>query len=32
VLIDLTAPVHENKLDEIIAEMEDEGITVKQAL
>ena len=32
VLIDLTAPVHENKLDEVIAEMEDEGITVKQAL
>ena len=32
VLIDLTAPVHENKLDEIIAEMEYEGITVKQAL
>ena len=32
VLIDLTAPVHENRLDEIIAEMEDEGITVKQAL
>ena len=32
VLIDLTAPVQENKLDEIIAEMEDEGITVKQAL
>ena len=32
VLIDLTAPVHETKLDEIIAEMEDEGITVKQAL
>lgn len=32
VLIDLTAPVHEDKLDEIIAEMEDEGITVKQAL
>lgn len=32
VLIDLTAPVHENKLDEIIAEMENEGITVKQAL
>jgi nicotinamidase/pyrazinamidase len=32
VLIDLTAPVHENKLDEIIAEMEDEGITVRQAL
>ena len=31
-LIDLTAPVHENKLDEVIAEMEDEGITVKQAL
>ena len=32
VLIDLTAPVHEDKLDEVIAEMEDEGITVKQAL
>lgn len=32
VLIDLTAPVHENKLDEVIAKMEDEGITVKQAL
>ena len=32
VLIDLTAPVHENKLDEVIAEMEDEGITVRQAL
>lgn len=32
VLIDLTAPVQEDKLDEIIAEMEDEGITVKQAL
>ena len=32
VLIDLTAPVHENKLDEVIAEMEDEGSTVKQAL
>ena len=32
VLIDLTAPVHENKLDEVIAEMEDEGIMVKQAL
>ena len=32
VMIDLTAPVHENKLDEVIAEMEDEGITVKQAL
>ncbi|WP_455246710.1 isochorismatase family protein [Rothia aeria] len=31
-LIDLTAPVHENKLDEVIAKMEDEGITVKQAL
>lgn len=32
VLIDLTAPVHEDKLDEVIAEMEDEGIKVKQAL
>lgn len=32
VLIDLTAPVHEDKLDEVIAKMEDEGITVKQAL
>jgi len=32
VLIDLTAPVHEDKLDEVIAEMEDEGITVRQAL
>ena len=32
VLIDLTAPVHEDKLDEVIAEMEDEGMTVKQAL
>lgn len=32
VLIDLTAPVHEGKLDEVIAEMGDEGITVKQAL
>ena len=32
VLIDLTAPVHEDKLDEVIAEMEDECITVKQAL
>ena len=32
VMIDLTAPVHEDKLDEVIAEMEDEGITVKQAL
>ena len=32
VLIDLTAPVHDDKLDEVIAEMEDEGITVKQAL
>ena len=32
VLIDLTAPVQEDKLDEVIAEMEDEGITVKQAL
>lgn len=32
VLIDLTAPVHEDKLDEVIAEMEDEGIMVKQAL
>ena len=32
VLIDLTAPVHKNKLDEVIAEMKDEGITVKQAL
>ena len=32
VLIGLTAPVHEDKLDEVIAEMEDEGITVKQAL
>ena len=32
VLIDLTAPVHEDKLDEVITKMEDEGITVKQAL
>ena len=32
VLIDLTAPVHDDKLVEVIAEMEDEGITVKQAL
>ena len=32
VLIDLTAPVHEDKLDDVIADMEDDGITVTEAL
>ena len=32
VLIDLTAPVHEDKLDDVIADMEDDGITVAEVL
>ena len=32
VLVDLTAPVHEDKLDDVIAELEDEGVEVVEVL
>ena len=32
VLIDLTAPVHEDKLDDVVAELEDEGVEVVEVL
>lgn len=32
VLVDLTAPVHEDKLDDVVAELEDEGVEVVEVL
>ena len=32
VLLDLTAPVHEDKLDDVVAELEDEGVEVVEVL
>ena len=32
VLIDLTAPVHEDKLDDVVADLEDEGVEVVEVL
>ncbi|MBS5749697.1 MAG: isochorismatase family protein [Actinotignum schaalii] len=32
VLVDLTAPVHQDKLDDVVAELEDEGVEVGEVL
>ena len=32
VLIDLTAPVHEDKLDDVVAKLEDDGVEVVEVL
>ena len=32
VLVDLTAPVHEDKLDDVVSELEDEGVEVVEVL